>query len=364
MDYKGRLARARLALHQSRLDALLVTHLPNIRYLCGFTGSAGVLVVSQGRSQSGRVFFTDGRYTQQAHEEVERVEIRIRKGKSALAAAGEWLAQQRLWRRIGIDGIHLTVAERTAFSKSLPGKAKLVEAPAVVEQMRMTKEPGEIEKIRAACHLGVALFHRLLEGVRPGVSETQIAGELEFAARGLGADQMAFPTIVAGGPRSALPHGRASQAALPTRGFVVCDFGVILAGYCSDMTRTLHVGRPQKEARRVYEAVREAQQAALNAVKPGTTVGEVDGAARKLLHKLNLARFFTHSTGHGVGLEIHEAPRIAAGQEETLRPGMVITIEPGVYVPGKWGVRIEDTIVVTDSGYEMLTPCRKDLIVR
>ena len=362
MDYKGRLARARLALDRSRLDALLVIHLPNIRYLCGFTGSAGVLVIGGG--QPDAVFFTDGRYTQQAQEEVEGAQIKIRKGKPALLAAAQYLGQHRSWRRIGIDAVHLTVAERSALAKTLRGKARLIEAPTVVEQMRMVKEPGEIVKIRAACHLAVALFHRLLEVVHRGVSETQVAAELEFAARGLGAEQMAFPTIVAGGPRSALPHGRASQAALPARGFVVCDFGVILAGYCSDMTRTLHVGRPQKEARRVYQAVREAQQAALDAVKPGTTVGEVDRASRKLLQKLNLARFFTHSTGHGVGLEIHEAPRIAAGHEEMLRPGMVITIEPGAYVPGKWGVRIEDTVVVTNSGYEILTPCSKDLIVR
>jgi len=142
----------------------------------------------------------------------------------------------------------------------------------------------------------------------------------------------------------------------------VCDFGVILAGYCSDMTRTLHVGRPQKETRSVYEAVKDAQQAALDAVQPGKTVGEVDMAARKLLQKRNLARHFTHSTGHGLGLEIHEAPRVAAGQKELLQPGMVITIEPGVYVPGKWGVRIEDTVVVTEKGCEILTPCSKDLI--
>jgi len=173
---------------------------------------------------------------------------------------------------------------------------------------------------------------------------------------------MAFPTIVASGERSALPHGRASAALIPASGFVVCDFGVILAGYCSDMTRTLHVGRPQTEARRVYEAVSEAQQAALEAVKPGTTVGEVDQAARKLLHKRRLGRYFTHSTGHGVGLEIHEAPRLAAGRKELLRPGMVITIEPGVYVPGKHGVRIEDTVVVTETGCEILTPCPKNLI--
>jgi Xaa-Pro aminopeptidase len=359
MDSKGRLARARLGLDQRHLDALLVTHLPNIAYLCGFTGSAGVLVVEQRES----VFFTDGRYTEQAHEEVKGARIKILPGKSALAAAAEWIAKQKSWKKVGIDAAHLTVAEQGAYGKSLRGGARLVEAPAIVERMRMVKDQAEIAKIRDACHLGVALFDRLLEVVRPGVSEAQVAGELEFESRRLGAEQMAFSTIIAGGTRSTLPHGRASQAKLPLRGFVVCDFGVILASYCSDMTRTLHLGRPPKEARRVYEAVREAQQAALDAVKPGTTAGEVDGAARKILQKLGLARFFTHSTGHGVGLEIHESPRIAAGQEETLRPGMVITIEPGVYVPGKWGVRIEDTVAVTETGCEILTPCSKELIV-
>jgi Xaa-Pro aminopeptidase len=358
MDHKGRLARAQMALEQSRLDALLVTHLPNIAYLCGFTGSAGVLVISQREY----AFFTDGRYTEQAHQEVKGVRIKIQPGKSALAAAVEWIAKQKSWRRIGIDAAHMTVAERSAFAKSLSAKASLVEAPNIIERMRMVKDPAEIARIRAACHLGVVLFDRLLEVVRSGVSENQVAGELEFEARGLGVEQMAFPTIIAGGHRSALPHGRASQAKLPARGFVLCDYGVILAGYCSDMTRTLHLGRPTKEARRVYQAVRDVQQAALEALKPGTTVGEVDGYCRKLLQRLKLDKFFTHSTGHGVGLEIHEAPRIAAGQTETLQSGMVITIEPGVYVPGKWGVRIEDTVVVTDSGYEILTPCSKELI--
>src|ERR1700730_10925767 len=240
MDYKGRLDRARLALEQCHLDALLVTHLPNIAYLCGFTGSSGVLVMTQ----QDNVFFTDGRYTQQAQQEVKGARIKILRGKSALAAASEWLALQKSWRKIGIDAAHLTVAERTSVAKSLRSKARLVEAPHIIEQMRMIKDPEEIARIRAACQLGVALFGRLLEVVRAGVSETLVAGELEFAARRLGAEQMAFSTIVAGGARSALPHGRASPAPLPARGFVVCDFGVILAGYCSDMTRTLHVGRP------------------------------------------------------------------------------------------------------------------------
>ena len=202
-----------------------------------------------------------------------------------------------------------------------------------------------------------------MKTIRPGPSESEIAGELELAARQRGAEQMSFPTIIAAGQRSALPHGRASKEPIPSRGFVVCDFGVILASYCSDMTRTVHVGRPQAEARAAYEAVREAQQAAIAAVQPGVTVGEVDQAARKLLQKRNLSKYFTHSTGHGLGLEVHEAPRVAAGQAEILRPGMVITIEPGVYQSGKGGVRIEDTVVVTDSGCEILTPSPKELIL-
>jgi Xaa-Pro aminopeptidase len=186
---------------------------------------------------------------------------------------------------------------------------------------------------------------------------------MEYAARKAGAPEMSFATIIASGERSALPHGRASEAAIPAQGFVVCDFGVILAGYCSDMTRTVYVGRPTREARQVYQAVRDAQQAAVAAVKPGVSVTEIDRVARKLLVTKGLRKHFTHSTGHGVGLEIHEAPRVAAGQAELLRPGMVITVEPGVYISGKWGVRIEDMLVVTERGCEVLTPTSKELMV-
>jgi Xaa-Pro aminopeptidase len=210
--------------------------------------------------------------------------------------------------------------------------------------------------------LGATLFDRALEVIRPGVREAEVAAEMEYAARKAGAQEMSFTTIIASGERSALPHGRASRAAIPAQAFVVCDFGVILSGYCSDMTRTVYVGRPSAEARGVYQAVKQAQQVAVDTVRPGISVGEVDRAARKSLHKSGLAKYFTHSTGHGVGLEIHEAPRVAAGQTEILRPGMVITIEPGVYVPGKWGVRIEDMVVVTEHGCEVLTPTSKELV--
>jgi Xaa-Pro aminopeptidase len=211
--------------------------------------------------------------------------------------------------------------------------------------------------------LGSSLFDVALNAIRPGVKETDIAAEIEYAARRAGAEGMSFETIIASGVRSALPHGRASTAEIPVNGFVVCDFGIILAGYCSDMTRTVHVGRPSDEQRKMYEAVREAQQAATDRVCPGARASQVDRAARQVLGRRGLGRYFRHSTGHGVGLEIHEAPRIAAVQTEVLGAGMVITIEPGVYIPDVGGVRIEDIVVVTEGGCEVLTPTSKELIV-
>jgi Xaa-Pro aminopeptidase len=226
----------------------------------------------------------------------------------------------------------------------------------------MVKDAEEIARLRAAAVLGARLFDRALEVIRPGVRENEVAAEMEYAARRAGAEEMSFPTIIAAGKRSALPHGRASGAVIPSRGFVVCDFGVILSGYCSDRTRTVHVGRPTREARRTYEAVREAQAVAIETVRAGVSVGEIDRVARNVLRGNGLARHFTHSTGHGVGLEIHESPRIAAGQTEILRPGMVITVEPGVYIAGSGGVRIEDMVVVTEQGCEVLAPASKELI--
>jgi Xaa-Pro aminopeptidase len=358
MDFHLRCQRARAAIADNRLDALLVAHLPNIRYLCGFSGTAGVLVMGPRHS----VFFTDGRYSTQAHEEVKGARIVIRKAKSALASALDWLRRQTALRRIGIEPLHLTVSDRNTIAKTLPRGPRLVDAPPIIERLRLVKDAGEIAKIRSACHLGAGIWQHVLQVLRPGMRESEVAGELEFAARKCGAEQMAFPTIVAGGARSALPHARASSAVLPAQAFVVCDFGVILAGYCSDMTRSVHLGTPAADARQVYEGVRESQQAALLAVRPGISVGEVDQAARKLLRSMKLDRFFTHSTGHGLGLEVHEAPRVAAGQGEPLQPGMVITIEPGVYLPGNYGVRIEDTVAVTEKGCEVLTPCSKELV--
>ena len=359
MDLYARQAKLREHLAATRHDGLLISHLPNIRYLCGFTGSAGFLLVEE----SGSVFFTDVRYDTQAHEEVKAAKVVVAR-KSVIECVGEWLGRRKSRRgmTLGIEAEHLTLADKKRLTNQLPKRVRPRENPSVVERARMVKDADELTRIRAAVNLGAKLFERAIEVLRPGIKENEVAAEMEYAARRAGAEEMSFPTIVASGTRSALPHGRASNQRIEPGGFVVCDFGVILASYCSDQTRTVWMGSVPDEARRAYEAVREAQKAAVDAVRPGATVGEVDAAARKVLRKARLGRYFTHSTGHGVGLEIHEAPRVAAGQQEKLQPGMVITIEPGVYFPGKWGVRIEDMVAVTASGCDVLTPTSKDFL--
>jgi Xaa-Pro aminopeptidase len=360
MDFHARQGKLRDHLATTRFDALLVSHLPNIQYLCGFTGSAGFLLVEQ----TGSTFFTDVRYDTQAHEEVKGAKVVIAR-KSVLPAIGEFLASRRKRARgwtLAIEAEHFTLADKRRLNKECPASVRLKDAPPMVERFRMIKDDDELTRIRSAVALGARIFDRALQVLRPGVQEVEVAAEMELAARRGGAEEMSFPTIIASGARSALPHGRASAQPVQPGSFVVCDFGVILSGYCSDQTRTVWVGSVPKDAREAYEAVREAQQAAIEAVRPGIPVGEVDAAARKLLRKAGLGRYFTHSTGHGVGLEIHESPRVADGQREMLQPGMVITIEPGVYFPGKWGVRIEDMVAVSASGCEVMTPTSKDFL--
>jgi Xaa-Pro aminopeptidase len=363
MDYSGRQHFLLEQLPAHRLDALLLTHLPNIRYLCGFTGSAGALLLSAG----GSIFFTDSRYAQQARSEVQARKIVIAK-KAPLAAAAASLSRLPRSNRnaealvVGIEAQNLTVASRRSLSAALSKNIRLREAPALVEQARMVKDAEEIAAIRSAVDLGASLFDRALATIRRGVPELAVAAEIEYFARKNGAEGMSFETIIASGARASLPHGRASSAPVVAGGFVVCDFGVILHGYCSDRTRTVHVGAATAEARRVYNAVLASQLEAIAVVRPGVKVEQIDRAARKTLQKKGLAKYFTHSTGHGVGLEIHEAPRVVKGQQEILRPGMVITIEPGVYLPGQWGVRIEDMVVVTEQGCEVLSPTQKEFI--
>ena len=355
MDYRGRQKKLLQTISAERLDGFVVTHQANLRYLCGYTGSNGLLLFVDGRG----VFFTDGRYTVQARDEVEGVRIVIAKGP-LLQEAAKLLSRAKS-AVIGFEADHTSVVGATEMRKLLRRISWKASAGLIMRQ-RLIKDADELRLIRDAVKLGAQVYGEALGTLRPGVRECEVAGQLEFAARRAGADGMSFDTIVAAGARGALPHGRASRQPIPRRGFVVVDSGVILRGYCSDMTRTVHVGGVSREGRKWYEAVLEAQLAGISAAKPGKTAAEVDQAARQVLRRAKLDSFFTHSTGHGVGLEIHEPPRLGKAQEERLEPGMVITIEPGIYLPGQGGIRIEDMVVVTASGCEVLTPVTKELV--
>jgi Xaa-Pro aminopeptidase len=351
VDHFRRMGALRRKLTRAGLPGLLVTHLPDLRYLCGFTGSSAALAVTR---RGGRLF-TDGRYTAQAAEEVQAAQAQIVSGLPAVAAA-QWLAAQPGVVITGFDPARTTVAELAKWKTELPSRLRrgffqAVPAP-FVELLRAVKDEDELEIMAEAALVGCRLFERLLSFLRPGIPELEVAAELEHQARLLGAEGMSFETIVASGVRSAMPHARATATPLPARGVVTLDFGIILKGYCSDMTRTVFLGKPRAEERNAYQAVLEAQETAVEAVASGVSCAEVDEAARGVLRREGLAEAFSHSTGHGVGLEIHEPPRIS----------MVVTIEPGAYLAGKFGIRIEDMVVVTRNGGQVLTPAPKALI--
>ncbi|MGA2570495.1 MAG: aminopeptidase P family protein [Terracidiphilus sp.] len=361
MDHFRRMGALRRKLTRAGLPGFLVTHLPDVRYLSGFTGSSAALAVTRRAAR----LFTDGRYTAQANEEVQAAQVQIVSGAPAVAAA-QWLAAQPGVALAGFDPARTTVAELERWKSELPARLRrsffqAVPAP-YVEILRCTKDEDELALIAEAALAGCKLFDRILGFLRPGIPEVEVASELEHQARRMGAEGMSFETIVASGVRSALPHGRATAAPLPRRGFVTLDFGIILKGYCSDMTRTVFLGKPKPEERHAYQAVLEAQEAAVKAVASGVSCAEVDEAARSILRREGLGEAFLHSTGHGVGLEIHEPPRVGAGQTVRLLPGMVITIEPGVYLAGNFGIRIEDMVAVTRTGGQVLTPAPKALI--
>ena len=352
MNHAPRLRRLRRQMKRRDIDSLLVTHLADVRYLCGFTGSNAFVAITATRA----AMFTDGRYIAQARQETSAARVVIA-AKSAREEACRWLAASGA-KHCAFDPETTTVADLALYRRALPPGSRGFFQPLaepLVRNLRLIKDQDELGLMKQAARLGVDLFHELLPQLEPGLPEKTVAALLEQGARTRGAEGMSFETIVASGPRSALPHGRATAQRLPRKGFLTLDFGVILEGYCSDMTRTVFLGQPTRRERFTYDSVLEAQQAAVAAVKPGVSCGEVDEAARSVLRKAGLAEYFTHSTGHGVGLEIHEAPRIAADQSQSLLPGMVVTIEPGVYIAGQFGVRIEDMVVVTREGGQVLT---------
>jgi len=341
---------------ESGLDGVVIVHYPNIRYLCGFTGSAGVLWVGR----RGATLFTDSRYTLQAEEEVTGAKVRSAR-RDPLDAVGKGLEGLRQ-ARVGYEASRVSVAAQRRLERAAGRAIQWRRLENCVEQFRSTKDAQEIAQMRSAALLGSLVFSEVLPWVRPGVREVELAAELDYQMRSHGAEGPAFETIVASGRRSALPHARPTTKPLRKNELVVLDWGAIVDGYCCDLTRTVYLGRAPAKIRRWYEAVREAQAAAREALRDGVAAEEVDAAARRSLQRQGLSRYFVHSTGHGLGLEVHEEPRLAKGRKEALRSGNVVTLEPGVYVEGIGGIRLEDDAVVTSDGAELLTTATREFL--
>ena len=343
-------------LAERKLDGLLVAFSPNLRYLTGFTGSNGSLLVLRGKS----ILFTDPRYRIQAAQEVA-CRVKIAKGPLVAAVAAA-IARLGL-KRIGYEPARMTCDAYESLKARLPMRASLEPLKGWVEELRMVKSAAEIALIRRSVETNSRAFDQAVARIRPGMTEQDLAAELEYRMRRLGAEKPAFETIVAAGVRSALPHAQPTAARFKPRGLVLVDMGAQQDGYCSDMTRTLYLGAPTAKVKRVYRAVLEAQLAAIATVRAGASTAAVDRVARRVLKGYGLDRAFVHSTGHGLGLEIHEPPRLGKRDKGRLEAGMAITIEPGVYLEGFGGVRIEDTVLVTGTGCEILTPTGKELRV-
>jgi Xaa-Pro aminopeptidase len=343
-------------LKEAHLDCLLVTSPANWYYLTGFTGDSGALVVSP----KGSALITDGRFTVQSGEETSGVRVILQKG-SLLESVARFLKQTST-RRAGCDPGQLTVTQLASLRRAAGPRIRWVPAPGKVEALRMRKDAAELLQMRKAAVLAGDVVQAAIRLLKPGIREIEVAAEIEYQIRRRGASGPAFETIVAFGERAAFPHARPTAKRLRKNELVVLDLGVILGHYCSDITRTVFVGRAPRRIRTWYQAVMEAQTAAIAAVRAGARCGDVDVAARQVLAGYHLDRLFVHSTGHGLGLEVHEDPRVARGQTRRLEPGNVITIEPGVYSQGIGGIRIEDDVAVHQDRTEVLTRIPRDLI--
>ncbi len=361
MDVGARSERLRDRFGETGIDALLVTRLPNVTYLTGFTGSSAMVLVGPDEL----VFLTDGRYAEQSADQLAaagvdaRIEIRMTQAaqREAMTTAA------RGYRRLGLEAHGVTWAQLREFDAEWFPEAELVPTEHLVEDLRRVKDSGEVARIGAACAIGDEALAAVLPSLSDKTTERELALQLEFEMRTRGATRNSFDPIVASGPNGAKPHARPSGRVIEPGEPVVLDFGCVVDGYCSDMTRTVSVGDPGPDAWRVYDVVRAAQEAGRVAVRAGAACADIDRACRAVIEEAGWGDAFVHGTGHGVGLEIHEAPRVAATARDTLASGYVVTVEPGVYLPGVGGVRIEDTVVVTDDGADVLTTFPKEFLL-
>jgi Xaa-Pro aminopeptidase/Xaa-Pro dipeptidase len=336
-------------------DALLILDGKNIRYLTGFSGESGALMIGR----DWMTLLVDGRFVTQAREEAVGAEVfEFRKRGEGIAE----VARRHGIRSLGFESSILSVAEHQGLGESLT-EVTFFPLPGKFEYLRAVKNGAEVERIRAAAKIAGQALAEVREMVEPGVREEKIALELEYRMRRGGASQVSFDSIVASGPNSALPHAIPGWREIREGDPVTIDYGAVCDGYHSDETCTFFVGRASDRQREVYRLVLSAHDRAISAIREGVSCGEIDRIARSTLAEAGMDQWFSHGTGHGVGLAVHEAPRLAAGREETLLAGMVVTVEPGVYLPGEWGIRIEDTVLVKQGGCEILTRTSKDLTV-
>ena len=342
-------------LSQKRVDAMLITHPPNIRYMTRFSGGEGVLIATP----PDLILIVDPRYTLRAREECP--DVTVKEAPRPLEEAA-LILQTSKCRHVGLETAHLTVDLFRRIKKNLPsiGVRSLRDS---LDDLRMVKDVTEIEKIQHAIDIHTQALDETLAWIPPNVTERQWAVEFECRARRLGAEALSFETIVASGPRSAIPHATSTPLPLEPESPVVFDHGVVAEGYCSDETATFFTSPPGHDPRKIYQVVKNAHDAAIAAVRPGVKASMIDAVARRHIEKSGFGKYFTHSTGHGVGLEVHERPAISPRDQTRLKPGMVFTVEPGIYINGKAGVRIEDMVLVTDNGGRVLTKRTKSLIV-
>lgn len=354
--YLTRRNRVRRALRKEGVDALLVTNFTNVTYLTGFSGDDSCLLVRR----DGDLALSDARYTTQLGEECPGLDIQIRRPGVTMVELLVKVVRRAKTGRLGIEGDSMTVSFRDRIAAELV-KLEIVPTSGLVEKLRQIKDRHEIARIRQAIWYAEKAFGALRATLRPEKTEKQVSDELEQQLRLFGADRSGFPTIVAVGPRAALPHATPTDREIGSSDFVLVDWGAEGGLYKSDLTRVLVTGRISPKLERIYRVVLRAQQKAIAAIRPGRPAQEVDRVARAVIAKAGFGRYFGHGLGHGLGLDVHEAPSLGANSRAVLKPGMVVTVEPGIYLPGWGGVRIEDDVLVTRTGHEVLTGVAKQL---
>ena len=350
-----RLRDLREKMNEHQLDGMLITNPINRRYMTNFTGTAGIAVVSLSEAK----LITDFRYTEQANEQAKGYEI-VQHNDSIVEEVATQVEKMEI-NKLGFEEDHLTYSVYHTYKKKI--KAELVPVSGLIETLRMIKDEAEVEIIKTAVAIADAAFEHIVGYIRPGISERDVANELEFFMRKQGASSSSFDTIVASGYRSALPHGVASSKRIEKGDLVTLDYGAYYQGYCSDITRTVAVGEPKAELKKIYGIVKEAQRLGVEGIQAGMSGKEADALTRDYITAQGYGEYFGHSTGHGIGLEIHEGPSLSVKNDAKLEAGMVVTVEPGIYLSGLGGVRIEDDVVIKKDGNEVLTHADKDLLI-